>query len=168
MSMKTPLDTAPDHAAALGRLVGHWGAVESVLIDVLGRLLGTEQSRTRIVFATILSLRTKVEMTIRLANVYIIECPEKIRLLGLLNEVLTLNGERNAMIHALWGSDDAGQLHRLRLGVPSNTKKWIHDSTPFNAAQIQDEADKIGKVHLELLRFVIDDLSKLQMLQRPD
>jgi hypothetical protein len=153
--MFIPLDSRPEHAAALGRLLGHWAVVEMELIGILEYFLGIEQPFARLVWQEFVSTRGKINLLLRL-NWATVDSAMKSKLDDLLNNAQDLNEVRNAYIHALWVDPGANSLHlmRSRNTSPGNYKKTFRKSEPFTPEAIQEDVTKFAKLSAALADWI--------------
>jgi hypothetical protein len=142
-----PLDKHPEHAAALGRLLGHWAFLETQLIGALQCLLFTGREKARFVWQEFISAKGKIELAQRLNFHFTQDVSLKDELDDFLKQAQTLNGVRNKYVHALWGDPDPGGNTRTLMRI-SNTMSDYKNSTnkhePFTPEAIQDDAVKIA------------------------
>jgi hypothetical protein len=68
MSTQIPLDNAPRHAQAIGRLVGHWAIVENHLVLLFGYLASLDHIKAQLIYQNFVSQSAKIDMIRRLAN----------------------------------------------------------------------------------------------------
>ena len=99
-----PLDDAPEHAAALGRLLGHWAILESQLQTIMQLLLGIDQFKGRFLWHEFTSTNAKIRMLQRLNHHFTAE-RFKNDLSTLLESAQSLNSKRNSFVHAVWAGD---------------------------------------------------------------
>lgn len=141
-----PLDTHPEHAAALGRLLGHWAFLETQLMGVLQALLYTSQRKSKFVWQEFNSARGKIELAQRLNFHFTGDASLKDDLDKLLAQAQSLNGMRNNYIHALWvdpgGSDNT--LERMSNSLEGNYKKEDKKWVPLTPENIQDDVAKLA------------------------
>ena len=109
-----PLDSQPQHAQALGRLLGHWGICEHNLCAILGNIVGVEDHKARFIWAAFPSFAAKQKLLRRLNHHYTVNEVAKSSLEALLVQAAKFNSQRNACVHAIWtagGKDKLGQLN---------------------------------------------------------
>ena len=142
-----PLDSSPEHAAALGRLLGHWAVVELQLSGILQLLLRTQQGPARYIWRGILSTRAKIEILQRLNWHYLPDQPLKEELDQHLKVADSLNAMRNAYVHALWSTPtrDSKVLLRHRNSLPRQYKETFRDAEPFTSADIEKDVASLAE-----------------------
>lgn len=99
-----PIDNAPEHAAALGRLVARWAVLEVGLQLLLSALLKGGYREAHFIYQEISATKTKITM-LRRMNHHLgrfVE-PQKTKISMLLADAARLNRKRNDFVHALWG-----------------------------------------------------------------
>ena len=95
-----PLDSQPQHAQALGRLLGHWGICEHNLCAILGNILGVEDHKARFIWAAFPSFAAKQKLLRRLNHHYTVNEVAKSSLepYWYKQQNLTVNGTRAFML----------------------------------------------------------------------
>ena len=145
-----PLDELPDHAAALGRLLGHWAMLESLLTGTLALALKIQHPLAKILWQEFVSTRGKITLLQRL-NWSMKDDPLKKELSELLERAQDLNGVRNGYIHALWVINADRQVERHSNTAPGNYKKVFKDSQVVTANDIENDVLKISMLSGDLL-----------------
>ena len=164
------LDSAPDHSIALGRMLGHWAVVESMLSDVLGDLLGIEQSRQHMLFNTFISIQSKIELIQRLIYSYVIDSPEKEQLLELIQKAIRYNSIRNSFVHSAWGWVDPKRtdtLMKIDRRVPNNEKSRIRPYEQITASTIDAFVSELSELSSAFVKFQVDGFPKIQISVQP-
>jgi hypothetical protein len=138
-----PLDNLPDHAAALGRLLGHWAFLENMLMGTLALALKVDHALARVLWQEFISTRGKITLLQRL-NWSMKDNPLKEELSKLLNRAQELNKVRNNYIHALWVISSNGQVERHSNTAPGDYKKVFKDSQVITANDIENDVLKIS------------------------
>lgn len=148
----SPLDDHPDHAAALGRLVGHWALLEFNLMAVLRLLLGVNQQKSKFIYQEFISATSKIKLLQRLNHHSNTDGSKKQKLKELLDRADKLNKHRNYFIHALWiGTDQPDfPLLRIKNSLPGDFKKPHNPPEAFSAQDIQDVVVKIAELSVSL------------------
>lgn len=165
---QVPMDSSPDHAAAIGRMVAQWAMLEWLITDILRMLLDTDQYRAKIIFQNFVSFRAKLTLVERLVYAFVSDTPERNELLGLTEVAGTLNTDRNKLVHATWAAGKSGNLTLIPGSLPWNPSKHRKPTEPMTAQNIQDVADKIGELTLKIQNFLyLGDAEKLVIAQRP-
>lgn len=99
-----PMDSSPEIAQALGRMIAHWAIVENQLSDLLQELLLIpDQHRGRMLFDSIINLRSKLDLIDALVLVFT-KGSEQTELARLMKKARALNLERNQYVHATWAA----------------------------------------------------------------
>lgn len=146
------LDYSPDHAAALGRLLGHWAILETKLTHLLELLLGVDQYKARFIYQEFVSAKSKITLLQRLNHHFTQDelCKKEIN--KLLIKASKLNSKRNAFIHARWGIGaaivDVGKLSRISTMLPRDYKKYHGEVDNFTSQDIQYIAEEIATLSL--------------------
>jgi hypothetical protein len=154
-----PLDTSIEHAAALGRLLGHWAYLESQLIDVLQVLLATDDVRAKLTWQQFISAHGKIDLMQRLNVQTIRVAKRRDSLNALLGEAQRLNSERNKFVHALWtirlsSSPGPRVLMRVLNTQPGNHALIERASEPFTAADIQKVTDEVSALSSKVITWL--------------
>lgn len=148
MKTEIPLDRNADIAAALGRLLGHFGVVELQLVGLLGLLLGINQPRASLVYQSFISVNAKLLLMQQLAGDFVADGVLKEELQSLIEDVVRLNKRRNKYIHATWAAgDDFASLARM----PNSRERRA--SEIVTAARIQKDVDAAAALSAQLLDF---------------
>jgi hypothetical protein len=162
------IDSRPEIAGNLGRLVGRWGLLESKLISILQLPLGIDQLKATIIFNTFPALGQKIQLIERLLRCYVQDSPERKKLLQFCQRALARNTVRNKFVHAIWGAGlDQESLTLFPQSLPHDTKSRLSQIEQVTAQDIQNEIDKIAELSEEIMVFLFDDSPKLVILQRP-
>lgn len=165
---KIPLDSAPAHSEALGRMLGHWAIIEHSLSYVLGALLGIEQSRQQMLFNTFISIASKIQLIERLVHSYVIDSPEKECLQELIGLASTYNTTRNSFVHSTWAvGKDANTLTKIDNRVPSNTKRRIRSFEDIQAKNIEDFVTDLSILSARFTEFSSEGFPKIKISERP-
>lgn len=163
-----PLDSSPEHAAALGRLIGHWAIVEFSLSDIFQKLSGTpKRNKASLILESIVSVKTRLDIIERLIQHFVADCKLKTELEALMTETRDLNSERNAIVHAAWTGGSGGILKRIRTGVPYNPKIRSHKTKDFSAEDIQDVVDRIASLAQRLIDYDVYQIARLPIQATP-
>lgn len=152
----SPLDDRPEHAAALGRLLGHWAYLELQLLIVLEKLLEIDTQKARFVYQEFISVASKIKLLQRLNHHFTSDITKKEKLEKLLANTDTLSIKRNNFIHAIWAStlnDDDPQLLRVRNSLPGKYENLYHKIEEFTPKDIQRVVDEISTLTLSLLEW---------------
>jgi len=145
-----PIDDAPEHAAALGRLIAHWNALERILVIFLQWLLGTSWFKALLVFHQFSNITGKIYL-LKTLNYQFNENEFKNEIDRHLNTALALNEERNKFIHALWGVIVDDKIVRVPAMEPCNHKKTSQSvNEQFSSQDIQEVVDKIARLSQSL------------------
>jgi len=140
-----PLDDAPEHAAALGRLLGHWAFLEVELETIMRFLLGIDQFKAKFIWQEFTSAKAKIALIQRLNHHFTANKDSKESLDKLLSKAQELNSDRNAFVHALWAGDEK-KLTRFRNTPPGNYKKAGRMPEQFSPQDVQNVVDKIAEL----------------------
>lgn len=165
------LDDYPDHAAALGRMLGHWGILETHLMRMMEFLFQVPHDhvnhhKTDFVYKEFISLRSKITLLERLNRWFVQDTSLKETIKNLLSETKRLNKERNNYVHARWISgpygDTSNRLYRISLASPGNINELYNKPKKLTPQDIQDFAEEIVKLSLsfqKLLDRILPDAS---------
>ena len=149
-----PLDSEPEVAAAIGRLVGHWGVLEDQFADLLGLLLRIDGWRSRMVFNTFPSLAQKLNLIERLLHAFAEENEARELAIGFCERGKAYADIRNKYVHATWGGGE-GEFAAIPKPLPSNP---IHQSAFLRANEpqgIQSAVDKVSELSGEISDFLM-------------
>jgi len=120
------------------------------------------------VFGTMKSFTTKIDLLRRMLHAYVEPGPEVIALAALFDKAQELNVERNANVHAGWGAGrNPGQLTRFFESVPNNPKRRMREPDDITAENIQNVVDRISTLTAAIVNFEMHALPKLVVLRRP-
>lgn len=165
--IQTPLDSAPAHAIALGRMLGHWAILEHCLSDVLGGLLGIEQSRQQLLFNTFIGLSGKIQLIERLIYSYAIDGDEKTFLLDLVEKASQLNTMRNSFVHSTWAAGAPETLTKFDMRVPSNKKHRFRPVEEIKVQDIESFVEELSVLSAEFQEFQFDVFPRMQISLHP-
>ena len=160
------MDDAPEFAAALGRLIAHWGFLEGELSELLGILLRLDQARASMVFNTFPALGQKIGLIERLLYSFTQENEARNVALNFCKRAKALADDRNKYIHATWGGGD-GEFCIFSKGLPSSTKKRLSIVPGVKVQDIQNDVDKVAVLSQEILDFRVSQALRLVILQSP-
>jgi chorismate mutase len=156
-----PIDDAPEHAAALGRLLGHWAILERLLIHIMQWLLDTNWYKAMLVYQEFNSTRGKIVLLRRLNHHFNRNEPIRNKIDKHLDQALKLNTKRNAFIHSLWGVKTENSLARLKTISPPDHKKIENTIEQFTPQDIQNVVEEISKLSQSLLDLINQALAVL-------
>ncbi len=142
-----PFDDAPEHAAALGRLVAHWNVLERILVILLQWLLSTSWLKSLLVFQQFASFPGKIGV-LRTLNYHFNKHDHlKNEVDKHLKTALGYNDTRIQFVHALWGVKVGDKIVRTPSFEPTNPRVTSqHIYGEFSPQDIQAEVDKIAKL----------------------
>lgn len=153
------LDDYPDHATALGLMLGHWGELETRLMKLLELLFQVphyhvNHHKTDFVYKEFVSLPSKIKLLERLNRWFVqdVELNKKIK--ELLKKTKTANGKRNKYVHARWISkagyqEISDKLIRISLASPGNINELHNPTQNITPRDIQDFSAEIIKLSQE-------------------
>ncbi len=147
----------------LGRLTYAWSNDESLLIYVIGALLGCDEVGAAIVFATLNTTRARITAVERLAKARIRDrglARELSRLLARFDDATRV---RNAFNHSMFGTDASGRITRTQSMRVDDKPRGISfgQSRPIDAARL----DELNSAIRELERLNRDLWAILPKLQ---
>lgn len=146
------LDDSPDHAAALGRLLGHWAILETCLMRMMEYLLQVDHHRADFVYKEFVNTKSKISLLKRLNRWLTQDDTIKGEINEILTDTETLNRKRNNFVHARWVSgpygDNSNKLLRINDSSPSNINKLHKPVKRFTPQDIQDVVEEIVKLSL--------------------
>jgi hypothetical protein len=152
--IQAPIDLSPEIAAAIGRLVAHWGILEDLLTQLLQNLLGVDQFRADMVFNTFPALGQKIGLIERLLYSFAEANATRTTALSFCKRAKALSETRNKFIHASWAGDGtSGELVIFSKALPNDTKKRISQPPIVTAQDIQIEVDKVAALSGEMQIF---------------
>jgi hypothetical protein len=154
VTIKIPLDARPRFAAALGRLVGHWGVLESNLILLFQILMGTDQFRAAMVFNTFPAVGQKIQLLERLTHSFLEDDDEKRKVLEFLKRAKSLMDVRNGYVHAIYGYSAPPELCWRSISLPSSSEKRLKKAKIITYRDIQNDCDKIAKLSGDITNFL--------------
>jgi hypothetical protein len=151
-----------DHALALGRMLGHWGELESCLMLITKFLLKTDyDEKAYFVYKEFTSLRAKINLLKKLNQWFPPDKPIKDEIDNLLSDVEFYNDMRNSFIHARWVSKagygvTSNKLMRIsfssgNLKRPNKRPKYF---TPQNIQGFGEEVARLCQCFYDLLTRV--------------
>jgi hypothetical protein len=145
------LDDYPDHAIALGRMLGHWGELETCLMRMTEFLLGADyDQKAYYVYKEFYNIRSKINLLIRLNKWFTRNKTVQNDIDKLLSKAYSLNETRNSFIHARWTSkagygDTSNKLMRISLGSGNLHQPNVR-SKYFTPKDIQGFGEEIAKL----------------------
>jgi hypothetical protein len=148
-----PFDDAPEHAAALGRLIAHWNVLERILVIILQWLLGTSWNKALFIYQEFVSAKSKINLLRRLNHHFNKNIELKNEIDSYLGRASKLNSQRNQFIHALWGVRVEDKLVRGTTMEPPNYKKSSisgHIPEQFTSQDIQAVVEEIAELSQSL------------------
>jgi len=150
------LDDYPDHALALGLMLGHWGELETKLMRMMEFLFQVPHDhinhhKTDFVFKEFVSLPSKITLLERLNRWFVQDDSLNKEIKNILSNVRTLNKERNKYVHARWISEagygeTSNKLIRISLASPGNINELHNPTKHVTPHDIQDFSAKIVKL----------------------
>lgn len=146
------LDDSPEHAAALGRMLGHWGLLEYFLARLMGFVLDIDRLKADIIFKEIVSFKAKLNLLRRFNHHSTKNQLLKKEIDTLLSTAEGLNKKRNSFIHASW-SGDSNNLYRSENSLEGSYKKMHKPLLRFTAQDIENVVEDIA-----ILSASLDDL----------
>ena len=152
---------------ALGKFAAQWALVEMNLVPILGWLLGTNNSKAKIIFHNFISLSGKTDLFERLTNCYIQDGSERKELLDLFRQVRALNRTRNKYVHGMWAEDSNRKLVLKPNILPNSKDEYLVKSEPISAQAIQEEAAKAAKLAADILDFHLKKSASIKVQDTP-
>lgn len=148
------LDNAPEHAAALGRLLGHWAMLEKILTGLMQYLLQVKPTIAAMIYDEFVSSQSKIRLMKRINYHFTSDNKLKDEINSLLSIASRLNSERNKFIHASWASGSS-ELVRFESILPKNHKKAWKLPMKFTPQDIQDVVEEIAELSVSLGNLLI-------------
>jgi hypothetical protein len=143
--MHIALEQAPEHAAALGRLLGHWAVLEMLLTVLMQRLFQLGPQKADLIFKEIVSLKAKLKLLKRINHHFTIDGVLKEEIHDLLVSAEKLNEDRNKFIHSGWAGDSRDMV-RIESSLPPSYKKLTKSHIKFTPQNIQNFVEKIAQL----------------------
>jgi len=143
------LDDYPEHAKALGQMLGHWGELEASLMRLTMFLLGTDyDQKAFFVYKEFYNLRSKIRLLKRLNRWFPGDIPIQTEIDNLLSKAESHNDTRNSCVHARWVSkagykETSNELMRISLGSGKLHQPNIRPKY-FTPQDIQDFGEEIA------------------------
>src|SRR5687768_217156 len=100
------IETLPKLAELIGRIAINWSGVDVQLSVTLGSLLGVENAVSVAVYNSLRQNRAQLD-ALRAAANYALPAESRELLEALLREHERLDGQRNEVVHGIWGKCDA-------------------------------------------------------------
>jgi hypothetical protein len=157
------LDDSPEHAAALGRLIGHWAMLETKLMQLMEKLLGIDHNKSDLVYKEFVSTISKIKLLKRLNYHFTKDDLLKCKINELLISAEHFNSKRNEFVHARWDAraykDDSDELIKISTMPPGYTKisRPIERITPKNIQDITEDIAKLSLSFQEMLDYFSED-----------
>jgi hypothetical protein len=118
-SVNMPLDSNPEFAHLLGKVVERWASLESELMRCLAALLDDNEPAARAIIYSLNSTSNRIGIVKAVARELLPDGPEKSGFVWLLDKINDLQKERNGFIHGeYWHAGNSGL--ELMLIRPSN------------------------------------------------
>lgn len=149
-----PIDNSPKHAAALGRLIAHWGHLESQLMHLLQLLLNIDNIKARFIYQEFVSTRGKITLLKRINHFFTSDKALKDKINQLLGTAKDLNETRNHFVHAVWVNTTSQHLMRIENSLPGYTK-YRKPIKKFTSQDIQNEVKKIAELSQSFQDLII-------------
>jgi hypothetical protein len=142
------LDDYPEHAAALGRLLGHWAALETCLMTIMSFIIEVDDIISYFIYNEFVNTKSKIILIQRINNFLNKDDKLKEDIAPLLSSAFTLNRIRNDFVHAYWKKDDTDptKLIRINYSFPAKLHKLQKPQERFTSKDIQDVGEKIAKL----------------------
>ncbi|MGA7561843.1 MAG: hypothetical protein WBW55_01405 [Desulfobaccales bacterium] len=151
-----PIDNSPDHAAALGRLIAHWGDLESQFRLLFQFLLKIDNMKAHFINQEFLSVPAKITFLRRINHFFTLDASSKHQIDELLKTIEGLNKQRNRFIHATWQYTIQDQLMRQQSSLPAgNHKKRSKPLAKFTSQDIQNVVQAIEQTSQSLQNLII-------------
>lgn len=154
-NIRIALDNAPEHAAALGRLLGHWAMFEKMLIGLMQYLLQIKPNIAAMIYDEFVSTKAKILLLRRVNHHFTTDISLKIEIETILSVAQQLNTKRNSFIHASWATVDSSELIRFESILLQNHKKTYKIPTKFTPEDIQNVVEEIAKLSASLGSLLI-------------
>lgn len=150
-----------DHLAAVGAVAAYWTAVESLMETTILGLYEIDAGRGLVLTAN-LTFHARLSLLQILARGGAVAAPDLTEeLVKLLGRVDAAFGERNEIVHGLWGPTKKPGIVR-RYAIRARGKKLQTLAKDYSAANLWEIADRIGA----LLRDFADLADRLGIPER--
>src|SRR6202049_3625862 len=134
-----------DHLAAIGSIAAIWTAIESIMETTILGLYEIDMGRGLVLTAN-LSFQARLSLLRILAGESVhMNASQRDETTSILNRVDQGFGDRNAIIHGLWGPTDRPGIIR-RLSVRARGKKLQTISQNYRAADLWEVSDRLAAV----------------------
>jgi hypothetical protein len=143
-----PLDYCPEHAAALGRLIGHWAFLETQLQGVIQCLMHSSQSKARFLWQEFLSAESRISLAQRINWHCVANAAIRDDLNRLLDEVRALETVRNTYVLGLWGESSGGTaaLTLISNSLPGHFKDVDMRQELVTLGKLREDANSIAEL----------------------
>lgn len=139
-----PFDSEPEFARLIGLVVERWSLLEKRLAGTLACLLDGNKTAAEVIFYTVVSNKTRLDIIEALAKKLVPDGPEKDGVLKLLDRADRLNKSRNNIIHGEYHTGMNG-LDRLSIRpLAKETRQW----TPIGVSEITQHLQAVEKLEL--------------------
>jgi len=153
MESQDPELLGTDLVYQVGRVILNWTIIEVTLVGHLSIMAGTEQFRSRVIWASMPNLRARCTLLNHLAGTFVDESvlPQYRRLL---KRVGRLGSRRNILAHSLnFTNVEPGKVTFVQ-DVPSEELGFdFVGRKDFQFENIKSWADAIKALHLDLVKF---------------
>ena len=146
----------------VGRLNYVWSNTESLLIHMLAGLTGMPTDAAVVVFLSVNSTRTRIEMVQRLAKLKPLSAPHQRELLTLTADLSRLQAVRNRYNHSIWSFEDDGSVSTILMRI-ADRRDRIHMGRKQNLGDAE-----LGKLDRALQTLSTLNRAIWQFLRRYD
>lgn len=99
----------------IGRLVYAWSNTESLLIDVMGYLMGTDKQIAIVTFLTLNTTRARLDLIERLAKLPNVSLDDRDGVLAITARMKSAAKMRNKYSHSIFSFDENGEMDHTQL-----------------------------------------------------
>lgn len=139
------LEQFPNHAAALGCLLGHWAVLEDLIAGLMQYLFKVKPTIASLIFDEFVSTKSKILLLRRVNHIITDDKSLKLEIESLLSEAQKLNSKRNSFIHSSWVSGE-NMLFRCEKIMPPNHQKVRKEPTIVTLQDIQNVVEEIAEL----------------------
>jgi hypothetical protein len=134
-----------DHLAAIGAIAATWSIVESVMETTILGLYEIDLGRG-LVLTNNLSFHARLSLLRILAGETVhMTAAQSTEMKAILDRLDADFGQRNKIIHGLWGPSDRQDVAR-RLSIRARGKKLVTASQNYRAADLLEVADRLSSL----------------------
>jgi hypothetical protein len=149
-----PLDIPKDYYKPIGQIAAGWNLTEALIQSAIWHLHGITNPKIGRMFTYRPSSTEKLKIFKLTLNKFVIDLPLKSEMKAIYDEASDLRGERNTIVHGLWGRMPAELKNWKVFFLKDTDDTYRLQRLPFDHAKLVKVATRVRRLNVRLSQFL--------------